>query len=143
VDNTTVGMILGVVVLGLLIVGSTGTLVLRGRKRPSTPASPDGSVGGPQGTSALQRTAPIRGPHVTIRDFTFSPQLLEVRAGTTVTWTNEDSAQHTATFRTGMADSGLLSQGQAYQLTFNTLGIFAYYCTVHPSMTGMVRVTSA
>jgi plastocyanin len=140
-DSTTVVIIFGVVALGLLAIGSTTSVLLRRRSRPNAPASSDGSVSGLQGASTLQPTAPIRGPHVTIRDFAFSPQLLEVRVGTTVTWTNEDSAQHTVTFRTGMADSGLLSEGQTYQCTFMTLGIFAYYCTVHPHMTGTVRVT--
>jgi plastocyanin len=141
--NTTAVIIVGVVVIGLLAVGSTTSLLLRRRARSGAHVTPESGVSGPQGSSALQHTAPIRGPHVTIRDFAFYPQLLEVRAGTTVTWTNEDSAQHTVTFRTGMADSGLLSQGQTCQFTFSTLGTFAYYCRVHPHMVGTVRVTSA
>jgi plastocyanin len=84
----------------------------------------------------------LPGTHVAIRDFAFHPGHLVIMAGTTITWTNQDDAQHTVTFRNGMADSGLLSRGQTYQYTFASPGTFAYYCTVHPHMVGTVLVTA-
>lgn len=139
-DSATIGMLVGGVILGLLVVSGTGTLVVRGRKRPGGTAAPGGDVSGPQPSSALRQTAPLRGPHVEIRDFAFAPEHVEVAVGTTVTWTNQDEAQHTVTFSNGMADSGLLSRGQTYRYTFTSPGPFAYYCTVHPHMVGIVVV---
>lgn len=142
-DSATVGMLVGGVVLGLLVMAGAGTLVVRRRKRPGATASPGGELSGPQPRSVLQRTAPLSGTHVAIHDFAFHPGHLQVAAGTTVTWTNQDDVQHTVTFRNGMADSGLLPHGQTYQYTFASPGTFAYYCAVHPHMVGTVQVTSA
>jgi len=76
---------------------------------------------------------------VKIGNFTFGPQELKVKAGTTVTWTNEDSASHTVTFEGG-PDSGSFGQGGTYERTFDAPGAFAYKCSIHPSMKGTVTV---
>ena len=79
---------------------------------------------------------------VNISGFAFSPGNLTVKAGTEVTWTNKDSAPHTVTSDDSkFASSGNLSQNQTYKITFATAGIYAYHCTIHPSMTGTVTVT--
>ncbi len=49
---------------------------------------------------------------------------------------------HSVTFKSGMKESGLFSQGQSFSYTFNTSGTYQYYCTVHPSMVATVIVTS-
>lgn len=78
---------------------------------------------------------------VDIVDFTFSPQVLEVPVGTTVTWTNSDTSQHTATANDGTFDSGVLAQGDSFSFTFETAGTFDYFCEVHPNMTAQIVVT--
>ena len=78
---------------------------------------------------------------VTIDNFAFSPQSLQVKVGTTVTWTNNQGATHTVTSDTGAWDSGNLSQGKSFSFTFTTAGTFAYHCAIHSSMTGTVEVT--
>lgn len=78
---------------------------------------------------------------VAIRNFAFHPMNLQVKAGTTVTWTNQDTAAHTVTFRDGTKGSGLLQQGQSFSYTFASPGTFAYYCAAHPNMVGQVIVT--
>lgn len=80
---------------------------------------------------------------VTIRDFTFLPRRLTVRAGTKVTFTNDDSSNHTATSDDdGVFDSGNLSAGGAHRtISFARAGTFAYHCDYHPSMHGTVVVT--
>lgn len=75
---------------------------------------------------------------VTISNFTFSPATLAVAAGTTVTWTNEDTAAHTVVSET--FSSGNLAKGQAYSFTFSTPGTYDYNCGLHPTMTGTVIV---
>ena len=80
---------------------------------------------------------------VTITNFSFSPTDVTVKKGTTVTWTNNDSVQHTVTVDSG--DDGPKSQprasGQTYSFTFNDEGTFNYHCTFHPEMHGTVTVT--
>jgi plastocyanin len=80
---------------------------------------------------------------VTIANFAFSPPMLTVTSGDTVTWTNEDSAAHTATSATGAFDSGDLAQGESFSFTFTTPGTYAYICSPHPDMTGQIVVQAA
>lgn len=77
---------------------------------------------------------------VTISNFAFSPATLTVHKGTTVTWTNDDSAPHTVTGNNGGPASSPLSQGKTYSYTFNTVGSFPYHCSIHPSMTATITV---
>lgn len=80
---------------------------------------------------------------VDIVDFAFSPATLTITAGDTVTWTNLDAIEHTATSTSGAFDSGLLGQGQSFSLTFTTPGTYDYLCTPHPTMTGQIVVVAA
>ena len=79
---------------------------------------------------------------VTIQNFAFSPVNISVKAGTKVTWTNNDSATHTITEtddKTG-PNSGNVAPGSSYDFTFTKPGIYHYHCAIHPSMTGTVTV---
>ena len=76
---------------------------------------------------------------VTIEGMKFSPAVLSIAAGDTVTFVNQDSAPHTATAE-GTFDTGRLRQGQSGQVTFDAAGSFAYVCTVHPAMKGTITV---
>ncbi len=89
----------------------------------------------PQGAPAVGVT------QVQIVNFAYTPANIQVKAGTTVTWTNQDTAPHTVTFKNGMKDSGVLQKGQTFSYTFTTPGAYQYYCTVHPYMTATVTVT--
>ncbi|MCX6766289.1 MAG: cupredoxin family copper-binding protein [Candidatus Moranbacteria bacterium] len=75
---------------------------------------------------------------VAIKNFSFSPSTLTVKAGTTVTWTNEDSAAHT--IKSDTFGSGELSNGQQFDFKFEKAGSFDYSCAIHPSMTGKIIV---
>ncbi|MGH2535308.1 MAG: cupredoxin domain-containing protein [Thermomicrobiales bacterium] len=79
---------------------------------------------------------------VDIVDFSFSPDPLDVAVGTSVTWTNQDSAPHTATSSDGGAtfQSDRLEQGASYSFTFEEAGTFEYFCEFHPNMSGTVNV---
>jgi amicyanin len=86
---------------------------------------------------------PVAGvTQVSIQNFTYQPANMSVKAGTTVTWTNQDSTPHTVTFRNGMRDSGILRQGQSFSYTFTQPGTYTYYCAYHANMVGTVTVTS-
>ena len=70
----------------------------------------------------------------------FTPSNADIQVGSTVTWTNSDSATHTATADGGEFDSGNLNNGDTYAYTFNTAGTYAYHCGIHSSMTGTITV---
>lgn len=64
--------------------------------------------------------------------------------GTTGTWTNRDTMEHTVTADAKSADaldSEMLGQGESYSFTFNTPGIYPYHCVPHPYMKATVTVT--
>lgn len=82
------------------------------------------------------------GNTVNIVNMSFSPSNLTVVAGTTVTWTNNDAMDHTATSDTGLFDSGNIGGGKSYSQKFSTVGSFPYHCTIHPGMTGKITVTA-
>ena len=93
--------------------------------------------------SPAQQGAPVTGvTKLTIQNFAYQPENIQVRVGTTVTWTNQDNVPHSVTFKNGMKDSGLLYQGQSFSYTFNTPGTYQYYCKVHPYMVATVNVVS-
>jgi len=77
---------------------------------------------------------------VEISNFAFSPASLTVAKGTTVTWTNKDSVQHSATSDNGKFDTGLIPQNQSASVTFNNSGTFNYHCTPHPQMKAKIIV---
>lgn len=97
-----------------------------------------GSAGSSSGTSG-SAGATGNGTAVTIANFAFTPQSVTIKAGGTVTWTNQDSTQHDPTGQGGIA-APALSQGQSYSVTFSTPGTYKYICKIHPSMTGEVVV---
>ena len=105
-------------------------------------------------------TAPgCSGPDcVTIRDFSFSPSAVSIKAGTTITWTNDGPSSHTTTSDSGVWDSGTLgapsggggygggTAGGSFQFKFSTPGTYSYHCKIHPpssypSFTGTITVT--
>jgi plastocyanin len=112
--------------------GNGGAYGSTGGGAPSTPTAT--SAGGAGGDT------------VTIENFAFTPAKLTVKAGTTVTWTNQDSAAHDVTSTDGPGvdaattatfASGDMSQGDTFSFTFDTPGTYYYECTIHASMASM------
>jgi plastocyanin len=81
---------------------------------------------------------------VSIDNFTFGPQTLTVKAGTTVTWTNKDDIPHgIASDNNAFAKSKALDTDDSYSFTFTTPGTYKYFCYVHPHMTGTIVVQAS
>ncbi len=80
---------------------------------------------------------------VKIDNFTFTPQRLTVKAGTTVTWTNEDDIPHTVASSTKAFKSKALDTDDRFSFTFTTPGSYEYFCSLHPHMTGAIVVEAA
>ncbi len=80
------------------------------------------------------------GTSVSIVSFAFDPASVTIDAGTTVTWTNNDTVPHTVTATDGSFNSGNLNPGESFSFTFDEAGTFDYICNYHPNMTGTVIV---
>jgi plastocyanin len=80
---------------------------------------------------------------VKIDNFTFVPQRVTVKAGTTVTWTNEDDIPHTVAATAKAFRSKALDTEDKFSFTFTTPGTFEYFCSLHPHMTGTIVVEAA
>jgi plastocyanin len=77
---------------------------------------------------------------IKIDNFVFGPQTITVPVGATVTWTNSDDIPHTAVSTDGVFKSKVLDTDEKFSYTFTKPGTYAYYCTIHPKMTGTVIV---
>lgn len=93
---------------------------------------------------SLAQTLPSTRPAatVTIENFAFEPRELMIPAGATVTWKNADDVPHTATSKDDPQtfNSGPLDTDDSFSFTFTKPGTYAYYCKVHPHMTGVITV---
>jgi plastocyanin len=78
-----------------------------------------------------------------IDNFTFNPQQLTVKTGTIVNWTNKDDIPHAIAAVNREFKSKALDTGDAYSFTFTTPGTYAYFCSLHPHMTGTIVVEAA
>jgi plastocyanin len=160
--NRTVLLIVALIVVGILAVGGTVGAMAMTHSGFMSYGSGNGITGGQQGYQGMmggqynhgsmmggyqqspsQQGAPFTGvTHMNMQNFAYQMANIQVRTGTTITWTNQDSAPHSVTFQNGMKDSGLLYQGQSFSYTFSTPGTYQYYCTVHPNMVATVTVVS-
>jgi plastocyanin len=80
------------------------------------------------------------GNNIGIASMKFGPASLTVKAGTTVTWTNNDNMAHTVTADDGSFTSSDLNYGDKYSHTFNSVGTVAYHCIYHAAMKAAVVV---
>ena len=86
------------------------------------------------------------GNTVTLSGLAFNPTTLTVKAGTTVTFKNNDNVDHTVTNgKDGTPDANAafdksLPQGQSVDITFGTAGTFNVTCKIHHSMNMTVTV---
>ena len=75
-----------------------------------------------------------------MRNLAFVPGTIEIQAGTTVEWTNNDPLSHSVTADDGSFSSGLIGSGRKWRHLFDKPGTYTYHCTPHPFMKGTVVV---
>jgi len=91
------------------------------------------------------------GASVAIANTSYSPSSITVKAGTTVTWTNNDAVTHSVTSDAGafaggdlsgtmMDPYGGMSGGGSLRVTFTSAGTYNYHCNYHTVMHGTVTV---
>ncbi|WGR91302.1 cupredoxin family copper-binding protein [Bradyrhizobium sp. ISRA443] len=76
---------------------------------------------------------------VHIDNFVFQPAQLDVKVGTTVTWTNRDDISHTVVCA-GKFRSKPMDTDGTFSFTFTEAGEYKYFCSLHPHMTGSIKV---
>lgn len=100
---------------------------------PGAPAyTPSADAAAAQAAGTLERAG--------MRSMAFTPGRIEIAAGTTVQWTNNDPLAHSVTAADRGFDSGLIQPGQSWAHTFTTPGTYDFACTPHPFMKGVVIV---
>lgn len=70
-----------------------------------------------------------------------------MKVGSKITWTNDDRTTHTATSGTitsseygKIFESGFLNKGRSFTFVFDHSGNYEYFCLLHPTMIGKVRM---
>jgi plastocyanin len=93
------------------------------------------------------KAPPAAGPQsgeaaVRIVNFEFKPQKVDVKPGTKVTWTNDDTTIHDIKDTSPLAtpQSRELSKGDTFSITYGQPGTYPYVCGIHPYMIGSVEV---
>jgi plastocyanin len=86
--------------------------------------------------------ADSNGSQVTIDNFSFAPAILQVKVGTTVTWTNHDDIPHSILCPVLNVHSHALDTDESFSYTFDKAGTYDYMCGIHPHMHGQVVVSA-
>lgn len=97
------------------------------------------------GIASTQRRGEQRakGPNeISIDNFRFAPTTINVKAGTRITWVNDDDVPHLIVSTNGrFKSSPLLDSGQRYDVTLAKAGTYPYFCSLHPMMQGTIVVS--
>jgi plastocyanin len=103
----------------------------------STAASPSAAAGG----AACSESADTGQVAVAIKGFAFGSGDIQAKVGQIVTFTNNDSAPHTATLDDGSCTTGTISSNGSDGLMFTVAGTYPFHCKIHSSMHGTVTVS--
>lgn len=78
---------------------------------------------------------------VSIKDYAYVPQSVEIQAGDEVRWVNDEKrTSHSVLFNHNAEESPRFFPGEEFRYRFNTPGEYPYVCGPHPAMTGIVVV---
>lgn len=130
--NTRKLILVSILVFSLALTACTAKSVV------STQPAPNNAYGNPAPTQEASDSAIVVGMTAS----SFTPDVLTIKAGTTVTWTNESSLTHTVTSDTDLFDSGNMGKGDTFSYTFTSAGTYTYHCIPHKAyMIGTIIVT--
>jgi plastocyanin len=106
--------------------------------------SPSAAPGGSSAGTACRPSTTAGGVAATIAGFKFAPDPVAAKAGDTIGWTNNDSAEHSVVLDTEpTCATPTLGQGKAGAITFVAPGTYRYHCGIHGnSMTGSITISS-
>lgn len=87
---------------------------------------------------ATQPTTSVAAGTIIIQNFSFNPEILNVKQGEAVAWINQDTETHNV--KSDTFNSPDLGTGDQFQFIFKNKGSFDYVCGIHPSMSGKIIV---
>jgi plastocyanin len=128
-------------VLVLAACSSSGSTVAPSAAAPSAQASTAASAPAAGGGAACAQSATTGQVAVAVKDFAFNPADIQAKVGDTITFTNGDSAPHTATLDDGSCTTGTISPNSSDGLTFTVAGTYSFHCKIHNSMKGTITVS--
>lgn len=91
-------------------------------------------------TEVVAPTEKIVPKDITISNFQFSPASIEITAGETAQWINNDNVPHTIIADDNSFQSPTLQAGESFHFTFTQTGTVNYHCSIHPTMKGTITV---
>ena len=77
---------------------------------------------------------------IAIKNFSFNPSPLKIKAGSAVTWVNKDQEPHTVVSDTGLFRSSAVDTDETFVFKFDKPGTYHFICTIHPKMAGTIVV---
>lgn len=124
-----------------------GSAAEEGAEEAGSAAEEGAEEAGSEAEEGANEAAPsgdaVRSEKVEIVDFSYDPDPVTIEEGGKVTWINQDSAPHTATADDGSFDTGTLDEGKLKSETFEEPGEYTYFCEIHPSMKGTIKVVGS
>lgn len=125
------------IITGVVLVLVVGFYFVNSTKTTSTTPAP-----------TTTPSVTVKNNKVTITPDNFTPQTITVKTGSSITWTNTDSASHTVnsdphpthTISSLLNQIGLIKSGESKSLTFPAAGIYKYHDHLNPSSSGTVIV---
>jgi plastocyanin len=95
-------------------------------------------------TARAQAPTPAPAParQIIIDQHAFGPDDLEVPVGSVIEWINRDVDEHNVTEKNRRFQSPILDTGEHWTRSFGEPGVVEYYCSLHPHMTGRIRVVA-
>lgn len=136
--------LVGLLTGGLLLLAacsSSGATTAPSAAPSAAPPVASTAASAPAAGAACSESAAAGDVAVAIQNFAFSPADIAAKVGQTVTFTNGDSAPHTATLDDGSCTTGTISPNTSDGLTFTAAGTYPFHCKIHSSMKGTITVS--
>lgn len=108
---------------------------------PSAAASTPASAPAASAAAACAESAAAGTVKVSIENFAFNPSAITAKVGDVITFTNGDSAGHTATLDDGSCFTPTIAGGNSDGLTFTKAGTYPFHCAIHSTMKGTITVS--
>ena len=126
--------------LALAACGSSASTTTPAASAPAAASAAASAPAAPAGAACAESSTPGT-VKVSIENFAFNPAAITAKVGDTVTFTNGDSAGHTATLDDGSCFTPTIASGKSDGLTFTAAGTYPFHCAIHSTMKGTITVS--
>lgn len=135
--------IISLIILGVLVAAGVSAVTLKNKDNEADNKTDVSISSNKADNQTNQSSSKVETNKITYKGFEVVQKIIKVKKGTTVTWTNQDSAKHDVTPVSETEEfkaSELFGKGGTYSVTFNTVGTYKYFCSPHPYMKGTIEV---